>query len=138
MKKRLDFVLLMTLGAAMLSMTAAAQNVSQVKDRGNAQVKFLTYDPSQSSALMRPVDWDDRHRCDGDHDRDDRHCYWRGRDDDRYRNQYYARGNGYYGGAPGYGQGGWYDQDHRWHAQPGGWYDRKGKWHSDKRHGDDR
>jgi hypothetical protein len=136
--KKLEFVLLAALGAAMLNVPAAAQNMSQVKDRGNAQANFLTYDPNQSTALLRPIDWDDRHRCDGDHDRDDRHCYWRGRDDDRYRHQYFASGNGYYGNAPGYGQGSWYDQDHRWHAQPGGWYDRKGKWHSYKRHGDDR
>ncbi|HEY4901634.1 MAG TPA: hypothetical protein VIH91_12540 [Terriglobales bacterium] len=130
--KKLEFVLLMALSAAMLCVTAAAQNVGQVKDRGNVRVDDATYYPNQGAGLVRLVDWDDRHRCDGDHDRDDRNCYWRGRD--RYRNQYYASGNGYYGNAPVYGQGGWYDQYHRWHAQPGGWYDRKGRWHNDKHH----
>ena len=137
MKRKLNFVLLLAMAAAMLSMTAAAQNTLPLNDRGNARVSYLVYDPSQSAALLRLVDWDDRHRCDGDHDRDDRHCYGRGRDDDRYRNQYYARGNGYYGNAPGYGEGGWYDQHGR-QAGPAGWYDRKGKWHSYKHHGDDR
>ncbi len=135
--KKLGFVLLMTLGTAMLNVPAAAQNTTQIRDRGNAQVNYLTYDPSQSAATVRLVDWDDHHRCDGDHDRDDRHCYWPRRDDDRYRNQYFAAGNGYYGNAPAYSQGGWYDQRGNWHSDPGGWYDRKGKWHSYKRHGHD-
>src|SRR5664279_533174 len=140
MKKKLNFVLLMAMGAAMLCVSAAAQNVTQSNGREKAKVPNLIYDPSQSAALLRQVDWDDHHRCDGDHDRDDRHCYWRGRDGDRYRNQYSAGGNGYYGYAPGYGKGGWYDQRGRWQTDPGGWYDRKGKWHSYKRqgHGDDR
>lgn len=140
MNKKLNFVLLMALGAAMLSISAAAQNTAQINDREDARIDDATYYPGQSAGLLRPVDWDDRHRCDGDHDRNDRHCYWRGRDDDRYRNQYYARGNGYYGSAPGYSQGGWYDQRGRWQADLGGWYDRKGKWHSYKRNGrgDDR
>jgi hypothetical protein len=140
MKRKLKFVLLMALGTAMLSIPAAAQNTAPINDRGTARVDYATYYPNQSTGLLREVDWNNHRRCDGDHDRDDRHCYWRGRDDDRYRNQYYARGNGYYGNAPGYGQGGWYDQYGRWHTDPGGWYDRKGKWHSYQRHGhgDDR
>ena len=140
MKRKLDFVLLMAMGAAMLSVTAAAENTAQVSDRGNTRIDYATYHPNRSAGLLREVGWNDHPRCDGDHDRDDRNCYWRGRDEDRYRNQYYARGNGYYGNAPGYGQGGWYDQHGRWQADPGGWYDHKGKWHSYKRHGhgDDR
>jgi hypothetical protein len=140
MKRKLDFVLLMAMGAAMLSVPAAAQNTAQINDRGNARIDYAIYHPNQSAGLLREVDWNNHRRCDGDRDRDDRNCYWRGRDDDRYRNQYYARGNSYYGNAPGYGQGGWYDQNGRSQADPGGWYDRKGKWHSDQRHGhgDDR
>ena len=137
MKKQLNFVLLMALGAAMLNTTATAQNTTRVNNREAAQVTYATYDPSQDASLLRQVDWDDHHRCDGDRDRDDRHCYWQDRDGDRYRYQDYYRGNGYYGNAPVYGQGGWYDQHGGWHAYSGGWYDRKGKWHSDKRHGHD-
>ena len=138
MKRKLNFVLLMALGAAMLNVIAGAQSTTQLNDRDNAKSEYAIYNPSQSAAQLRQIDWDDHHRCDGDHDRDDHHCYWRGRDDDRYRAQYYYRGNGYYGNAPVYSQGGWYDRDGRWHAD--GWYDRKGKWHSDKHHGhgDDR
>jgi hypothetical protein len=139
MKTKLDFVLLLALGTAMLNITVAAHSTAQVTIPEQARVNYLTYDPSQDAALLLPVDWDDHRRCAGDHDRDDRHCYWRGRDDDRYRTQYYSRGNGYYGNAPGYGPSGWYDQHGHWHNGPDGWYDRKGKWHSDKhRHGDDR
>ena len=137
MKAKLGFVLLLALGTAMLNVTAAAQRTARANVPGNARVDYLTYDPSQGAASLRPVDWDDHHRCDGDHDRDDRHCYWRDRDGDRYRAQYYSRGNGYYGNAPGYGQGGWYDQRGYWHNGADGWYDRKGKWHSDKHHGHD-
>jgi hypothetical protein len=132
MKQKLNFVLLMALGTAMLSLTAAAQNMTQVNDRTNARFEYATYDLNLSVAQLRQVDWDDRRRCDGDHDRDDRHCCWRDRDGDRYRAQYYYRGNGYYGNAPVYVQGGWCDQHGHWHAD--GWYDRKGRWHSDKRH----
>jgi hypothetical protein len=138
MKGKLYLALLLTLGAAMLNAPAAAQNTTQLNNRETARIEYGTYDPSQSAALLRQVDWDDHHRCDGDHDRDDRHCYWRDRDGDQYRYQNYYRGDGYYRGAPVYGQGGWYDNHGRWHAD--GWYDRKGKWHSNKRHGhgDDR
>ena len=137
MKRKLSFVLLMALGGAMLNITAAAQNTTQFNNRENARVGYGIYDPNQGATLLQQVDWDDHHRCDGDHDRDDRHCYWQGRGDDRYRQQYFARGGGYYGGAPVYSQGGWYDQYGRRHADPGGWYDGKGKWHKDKHHGRD-
>jgi hypothetical protein len=137
MKTKLDLVLLIALAIAMLNVAAAAQSAAQTNIPRNARGNFLTYDPSQSAALLQPVDWDDHHRCDGDHDRDDRNCYRRDRDDNRYRQQYVYRGNGYYGNAPAYAQGGWYDQRGYWHAGADGWYDSKGKWHSDKHHGHD-
>ncbi len=135
MNKKLSFALLMALGAATVSATAAAQNTVPLNNRESARIEYGVYQPTQGATLLQQVDWDDRHRCDGDHDRDDRHCYGR-RDDDRYRNQYYAPGNGYYGNAPVNSQG-WYDQRGNGHSDPGGWYDRKGKWHSDKRNGHD-
>lgn len=130
MKTKLNLGMLVLLGTAMLNVTVAAQN-SAIESRTDARVAYAVYDPGQNAGLLRLADWDDRHRCDGDHDRDDRHCYWywRGRDDDRYRDQYYYRGNGYYPSAPVYGPGGWYDRDGRWHGGPNGWYDRKGRWH---------
>jgi hypothetical protein len=136
MKTKLDFVLLLALGTAMLNVTAAAQSTAQTNIPGNAKVNYLNYDPNQSAALL-PVDWDDHRRCDGDHDRDDRHCSSRDRDGDRYRQQYVYRGSSYYGNAPAY-QSGWYDQHGNWHVGPAGYYDRKGKWHSEKHHDDDR
>jgi hypothetical protein len=133
MKTKLNFVLLLALGTATLNVTATAQNTEQGNIPGNAKVNYLTYDPNQRAALL-PVDWDDHHRCDGDHDRDGRRCYSRDRDSDRYRQQYVSRGNSYYGNAPVYGQSGWYDQHGRQYTRSDGWYDRKGKWHSDKHH----
>jgi hypothetical protein len=136
MKKKLELVLLLALCSATVGVTAAAQNTGQINGRGDAKINNLVYDPSQSAALLRQVDWDDHHRCDGNHDRDDRHCYWG--DGDRYRPQFFYGGNAYYGNAPAY-QSGWYDNHGRWHAGPAGWYDRKGKWHSEKHgHGEDR
>ena len=134
MKMKLNFLLLLAFGIAMLDVTALAQSPAQISNNADPRVTYLVYGPGQDAALLRPVDWDDHHRCDGDHDRDDRHCHWRDRDADRYRQQYYNRGNSYYG------QNGWYDQHGNWHVGANGWYDRKGKWHSDKdrRHGDDR
>ena len=132
MKTKLELVLLLALGAATVSVTAAAQNTARINGGGDARISYLVYDPSQNAALQRQVDWADRHRCDGDHDRDDRHCYWRDRDD-RYRPQYFYGGNGYYGGVPVY-QNGWYDKHGRWHAGSYGWYDCKAKWHGDKHH----
>ena len=62
--------------------------------------------------MLQQVDW---RRCDGDHDRDDRGCYYRDRDGRAYYgNGYYA--NSYYA-AP-------YD------SRPAGWYDRNGRWHA--------
>jgi hypothetical protein len=134
MKLKLDFLLLLVLGLAVLNVAASAQSPEQTGNYANPRVAYLVDSPGQGSAMLRPVDWDGRHRCDGDHDRDDRHCYWQDRDGDRYRQQYYSRGNGYYGNA--YSQNGWYDQHGNWHVSANGWYDRKGKWHSDKHRGD--
>lgn len=132
MKTKLKLIMLAALGVTMLSVAASAQNNLPLQASTNARVEYAVYEPSQSAGLLRVADRDDRHRCDGDRDRDDRNCYqyWRGRDrgrdGDRYRDSNYYRGNGYYGAAPVYAQH--------------GWYDRKGKWHWDKnyRHGDDR
>lgn len=128
MKTKLNLVMLLALGIAMLNVEAAAQNSVPLQTSGNARVEYAIYEPGQSAAPLRLADWDDRHRCDGDRDRDDRNCYryWRDRDGDRYRDRNYYRGNGYYAGTPAYVQH--------------GWYDRKGKWHWDKnyRHSDDR
>jgi hypothetical protein len=132
MKTKLNLVMLMALAVSFFSAAATAQNTRPLQASSNARLEYAIYDPSQSSGLLRLADWDDHHRCDGDHDRDDRNCYqyWRNRDrdrdGDRYRDRNYYRGNGFYGGTPVYVQH--------------GWYDRKGKWHWDKnyRHGDDR
>jgi Ni/Co efflux regulator RcnB len=128
MKRQLEFVLLLALGAGTLGSTAAAQDAPET-NRQSAQLESATFDPSQG-AVLRQVDWDDHRRCDGDHDRDDRGCY----DRDGYRNrdyrvyQYY--GNGYYA-TPYYPPAaGWYDRDGRWHA-----YDRDRD--HDRRHHDD-
>lgn len=131
MNNTVNFALLMALGIATLNVTAAAQTPTP----GSPRALYAVYEPSQSTAQFQQVDWDDHHRCDGDHDRDDRPCYSRDRDGDRYRDQYYYRGNGYVGNAPYYDQGGgWYDNHGHW--QGDGWYDRNGRWHKGKRHGD--
>lgn len=129
MKSKVNFVLVLALGVVLLGVTAAAQDRAPGPDRKQAAV----YLPRQSTALLQPADWDDHHRCDGDHDRDDRHCYLRGRDGDRY----YFHGNGYLESAPYYAPG-WYDSRGRCHRH--GWYDRKGRWHPGRppRDGDDR
>ena len=74
MKTKLEVVLLLALGTSMLTVTAAGKNTAQFDNQGSTRVEYLTYDPSQSAAGLQQVDWDDHHRCDGDHDRDDRHC----------------------------------------------------------------
>jgi hypothetical protein len=140
MKMKLNLLLLLTLGISALTIPASAQSPAQSNRYANPRVADLVYSPGQNPSLLRLADWDDHHRCDGDHDRDDRNCYWQGRDRDRYRQQYYNRGYGYYGGngyygSP-YGQNGWYDKHGNWHVGAYGWYDRKGKWHSNKHHSD--
>ena len=131
MNKKVSFVFWIASAAALLSMTAVAQSGLSGDNRQRPQLSYAVYEPSQSRAMLRPVDWDDHHRCDGDHDRDDRHCYWRDRDSDRY----YYRDNGYVGNGyyyrpsyrANYGPSGWYDNRGHWHSD--GWYDKHGKWH---------
>jgi len=121
MKGQLKFVLLVGLGAGILSVGASAQE-RQVNAVDQRQVRAATFDPSQTPTLQQ-ADWDHR-RCDGDHDRDDRGCYYYAvpygyTGSARYGNGYYA--NGYYvAPTPYYApRAGWYDRDGRWHA-----YDR--------------
>ncbi len=128
MKTQQNFVLFLALCAAALATSAVAQEKTQINDRENARVEFATFDPSEAASLLQQTDWDD-HRCDGDHDRDDRNCYYRDRDRDRdwNRNQYY-RGNSYYGG--GHNVNGWYDRKGNFYPAGGnGYYDKHGKWH---------
>jgi len=123
MNTKVSLVLCIAVAAAMLSVTAFAQSKGPSDTGRSPQLRYAVYEPSQSKATFQLVDWDDHHRCDGDHDRDDRHCYWRDRDGNRY----YYRGNGYVAYGPTYYAGGWYDKHGRWHAD--GWYDRDGRWH---------
>jgi hypothetical protein len=128
MNRKVSLVLCIAIAATMLSVTAVAESSAPGDRVPSPRLSYAVYEPSQSVAKLRRVDWDDHRRCDGDHDRDDRHCYRRDRDDDRY----YYRGKGYvshgyvaYG--PMYYPGGWYDKHGRWHRD--GWYDRDGRWH---------
>jgi hypothetical protein len=125
MKRQLNFVLMLALGAGTLGTMAAAQE-NQGRAGERAQLAYATYGSGQSATLQQ-VDWNDRRRCDGDHDRDDRGCY-------AYNNRYPASsyyGNGYYA-APHYApRAGWYDRDGRWHA-----YDRD-RDRDRRRHDDD-
>ena len=128
MNRKVSLVLCIAVATAMLSATAVAQS-SRAGDRmSSPRLRYAVYEPSQSAAKLQLVDWDDHRRCDGDHDRDDRHCYGRDRDGDRY----YYRGNGYVSNGyvaygPMYYPGVWYDKHGRWHRD--GWYDRDGRWH---------
>ena len=126
MKMKLKFVLLLAVATALLNLTALAQNPARSGTAGNATLTYLTYSPSQGAAQLRLADWDDRHRCDGDHDRDDRHCHWRDRDGR------YSRGYGYAASGRVYAGGGWYDQFGRWHVRGHRWCDRRGRWHEDR------
>jgi hypothetical protein len=114
MKSKRNFVLLLALGTGLLG-TAATAQTSQISAGTSARIEYATFDPSQSG-LLRQADWDDHRRCDGDHDRDDRGCYYR----DRYGNRVYY-GNNYYGN-------GYYATPR--YAPPAGWYDRDGHWHA--------
>ncbi len=116
MKRGLKFVLLAALGAGTLSTGAVAQQ-RQLGNSEGAVVEHATFDPGQGGAL-RLADWDDHRRCDGDHDRDDRGCYYR----DGY-GRYVYRGPAYYGN-------GYYAAPAPYYAQPNGWYDRDGRWHA--------
>lgn len=134
MNNRVSFVLWIAAAAALLSVTAVAQSPGD--SRQSPQLNYAVYAPSQSAATLQLVDWDDHHRCDGDHDRDDRNCYRRDRDGDRYS----YRGNGYVGNGYNYGPtyrayygpNGWYDNHGGGHSD--GWYDKHGKWHKGKPH----
>ena len=125
-KKIVELVLSVALGIAMLNVAAAAQKIVPTPARVDPRFEYAIYDPTQSTGLLRPVAWDDRHRCDGDHDRDDRHCYGyrRYREGDRYRDRAYLRGSGYSGNAP--------------VSVPHCSYVRDGRWHRDKGHCRDR
>jgi len=127
MKRNVHFALLLALSAATLSVSAIAQNSANNSRRNYPQTGYAAFYPDQSTARLQPVDWDERHRCDGDHDRDDRHCRWRDRDGDRF----YPRGSAYSGGVPYAAPSGWYDARGRWH--PAGWFDRHGRWHAYRR-----
>ncbi len=135
MKSQLKFALLVALGTGVLSAGAAAQQ-PQINAAGNGRMEYEMFIPGQAAQLQQ-VGWDDHHRCDGDHDRDDRGCYYRDGDGYRYRYPaYYGNGywsNGYYvEPAPGYrANTGWYDRDERWHA-----YDRD-RDRDRRRHDDD-
>jgi hypothetical protein len=118
MNKKVSFVFWIASAAALLSMTAVAQNAISGDSRQRPQLSYAVYEPSQSKATLQLVDWDDHHRCDGDRDRDDRHCYWRHRDGDRY----YYRDNAYVGN-------GYYGPSYRANHGPSGWYDKHGRWH---------
>src|SRR5215472_13514817 len=91
MKTKVSLVLCIAVAAAMLRVTAFAESNAPSDTGRSPQLRYAVYEPSQGTAMFQLVDWDDHHRCDGDHDRDDRHCYWRDRDGDRY----YHRGSGY-------------------------------------------
>ena len=110
MKSTWNFGLVLALGVGLLGTAATAQSTQL--NRGG-RVENAIADAGQSGQLQL-AGWDDHRRCDGDHDRDDRGCYYR--DYDHYR--YY--GYSYYGNAyaaPYYGP-------------PAGWYDREGHWHA--------
>ena len=129
MKTRLHVVLFLALGpAAAVASSAVAQNNAAVNDRDNPQLAYALLDASQGNGLLRQVDWDDHHRCDGDHDRDDRHCYYRDRDWDC---DHYYGGYAYGYIAPNYVRsGGWYDRNGNFYPSGGGGYfDKHGKWH---------
>lgn len=116
MKKQLNCVLLLALSAGTLTTASAAQTPTATNDHANPAIVQAIFDPGQTGVL-RPADWDDHRRCDGDHDRDDRNCHYR--DGDRYRDQY--------GGNPYYGNG-FYATPQR--GRVDGWYDRNGYWHA--------
>lgn len=119
MKRMVNFLTCLALSLAGLSIAAAAQNSPSYRTAGDPQIVYATFYPGQSTARLQYVDWDDRHRCDGDHDRDDRNCHWRDRDDRRY----YYPGNAYVGNGYAYGP------PAAAYYGPSGWYDKHGKWH---------
>jgi hypothetical protein len=128
MKSKWSLAVLLASGVGLLGGAASAQN-SLSGNGARAGVEYRTYGPGQSAALQL-ADWDDHRRCDGDHDRDDRGCYQRYYNRNRYYGYSYY-GNGYY--APNYyDRNGWYDRNGRWHA-----YDRDRDRDRRRHHGDD-
>jgi hypothetical protein len=128
MKKQLIFVLLLAFGAGTLATISAAQNL-QAPDRQNARVEYGIFDPGRS-VLLRQADWDDR-RCDGDHDRDDRGCWNRDRDGDRYYHGNGYHGYQYYGNSFNSQYNGWYDRKGNFYPNgANGYFDKHGKWHN--------
>ena len=135
MKSITKLALLTAVAVMTLTLTAAAQGQIPRDTNSPPQTFTAVYFPAQNAAKLTQVDWDDHRRCDGDHDRDDRNCYWRDRDDRYYKGNGYV-GNGYYYGSGrnnyyGYGSNGWYDNKGHWHVA-NGWYDKHGKWHKGK------
>jgi len=122
--KSLGKFMLLAGAVTTLTLTATAQNVVPRTEAPAPSLGHAVYVPALSTAKFTQVDWDDHRRCDGDHDRDDRHCHWRGRDRDRY----YYRGNAYVGSGYYYGPG------YATYYGPHGWYDKHGKWHKDRDH----
>jgi hypothetical protein len=114
METKWNIALAFTLGVGLLGTVASAQN-TPLGTTADARVQYAILNGEQAGTLQQ-ADWDDHHRCDGDHDRDDRGCYYRDYDRDRYYGYSYY-GNGYV--APYY-----------YNAPPAGWYDRHGHWHA--------
>jgi hypothetical protein len=118
MTSQLKFALLLVLGTGVLGAGAAAQE-RQINPGDNGRVQYATFNPERSLVLQQ-VGWNDHRRCDGDHDRDDRGCYYQYRNGYRYPAYY---GNGYYG----YG---YYAAPAPYYPPSRGWYDRNGRWHT--------
>src|SRR5262252_8393266 len=121
MKKRVQFVLFLTLGLGTIDGSAVAQDSVRINGSDNPRVTYGNFDPSQS--LLRLADWDDHHHCDGDRDRDDRNCYYRDRDRDRDR--YYSRGyvDGYVVPSDRWSSGRYDRKGNFYPAGGGGYYD---------------
>jgi hypothetical protein len=125
MKNQLNLLLALTLGTGALGTGAVAQEARSSNGGQTAGVEHAVFDPAQTG-LLRLADGNGNHRCDGDHDRDDKHC--RDWDRDRYRDRDY-RGNRYYA-APYNQQNGWYDRKGNFYPYgANGYFDKHGKWH---------
>lgn len=125
MKSTWNFALVLALGLGLLGTVATAQNTQL--NSGGGRVEYAT--AAGQSGQLRLAGWDDHRRCDGDHDRDDRGCYYRDYDHHRYYGYSYY-GNAY--AAPYYApRAGWYDRYGNWHA-----YDRD-RDRDRRRHDDD-
>jgi len=126
MESKHNFIAVLALGVGLLGTAATAQNAPGNAD--DARAKYATVDSGQSG-LLRQADWDDHRRCDGDHDRDDRGCWYYGPNGRRYYS-----GDGYYGPSNGNGyyarNDGWYDRKGNFYPHGAdGYFDKHGKWH---------